>query len=168
MSALEEWRQQIRALIPRGFLRRDQGEGLLISDFPRFDGREAVIAALEEAGFIVVLAGVMARIDGSTRRYLQLQERLRAFTDIPDDGALPLWALGQRLARASVPLEEQPRSALRLTLKCLDAGEEEALLRLLPPRLAVLQRQHQPLPALAGALILDHLARKTKGAMDQC
>ena len=168
MSALDEWRQQIRPLIPRGFLRRDQGQGLLISDFPRFDGKEAVIAALERAGFTVSLEGSVARIDGNTRRYLQLQERLLVFEDIPDDGALPLWALGQRLARASVPLEDQPRFALHLTLKCLDAGEEEALLRLLPPCLAVLQRQHQPLPALAGALILDHLARKTKGAMDRC
>ena len=160
MSALEIWRRQMRPLIPRGFLRRDQGEGLLISDFPRFHV-PGVEEALNRAGFCVCCQEGMARIDGTLEKYRELAESLlMEEIAISADNTLPLWALGKRLARHAAPLEQQPMDEIRLTLKCLDAGDTEALLRLLPARIALLQRRKAPLPALAGQLILDHLAKK--------
>ena len=35
MSVLDPWRQALRLRIPRGFLRRDPGDMLFISDYPR-------------------------------------------------------------------------------------------------------------------------------------
>ena len=168
MSALEIWRQQIRPLIPRGFLRRDQGTGLLISDFPRFPNAEEVSAALGQMDFQTEIVQGMALIDGTIEKYRQLQGGLRPLFTPADDASLPLCALGKKLIMKEVPLECQPMELIRFTLKCLDAKDDEALLRLLPPRIALLQRQHLPLPSMAGALILDDLYHRAKGKMESC
>ena len=62
MNVLDPWRQALRPLILKGFLRRDQGAGLLISDYPRYGDAEAVSARIEKAGFQVTVADGLARI----------------------------------------------------------------------------------------------------------
>lgn len=168
MSALEIWRRQIRPMIPRGFLRRDQGEGLLISDFPRFEDGEQAANRLRQAGFSVDCHGGMARIDGTKEKYQALWDGLSIGPLSLTDEILPLYALGRRLEVRKVPLEYQPMDLIHLTLKYLDAGDEEGLLRLLPPRIALLQRRRLSLPSLAGALILNHLVHCMKGADAPC
>jgi len=168
MSALEIWRQQIRPLIPRGFLRRDQGEGLLISDFPRFPNAEEVLAALRRMNFETDIFHGMALIDGTIEKYGQLQGCLRPLSSPADDESLPLYALGKKLMMKEAPLEYQPMELIRFTLKCLDAKDDEALLRLLPPQIALLQRQHLFLPSMAGTLILDDLYHRAKGEIESC
>ena len=79
------------------------------------------------------------------------------FFPMTDDN-FRLYALAMRLVRAETPPALQPLPLVRLTLKCLDAKDETALLRLLPPRLAVAQRNHQPLPSFAGVLIFQYLS----------
>ena len=67
MTLLNAWRQEASALIPRGFLRRDQkGDSLWLSDYPRREGADAVTQALRQWGFKVALPGDgLAHLDGS-------------------------------------------------------------------------------------------------------
>lgn len=170
MSPLAAWRATLRRLIPEGFLRRDQdAEGLLISDYPRRKDAEGVTAALRAAGFTVCFSHGLARIDGRPERYRALLAGLPS-AEIPpaQEDTLYLHALALRLLRAGTPLARQPLSPLRLTLKCLDAGDLAGLAERLPPRLAVLQRQGEPLPSAAGTLILNALAEMEKGEMRGC
>ena len=55
----------------------------------------------------------------------------------------------------------QPIPPLRLTLKCLDGADTDALIRLLPPLLALHQRRGEPLPRSAGMLIAGYLKGET-------
>lgn len=158
------WRKELRGLIPQGFLRRDQGEGLYVSDFPRFPGKEKVEKALMEAGFSLSIQGNAARIDGSREKYISLLRSLPEPCEISlTEENFALHQLGKRLAKQSVPLEAQPLSPILITLKALDEGNLPALLSLLPPILALLQREKKPLPAAAGKLILLALAHQEKG-----
>ena len=43
MNPLTFWREELRHLIPRGFVRRDQGDGLLISDYPPRKSRRRLL-----------------------------------------------------------------------------------------------------------------------------
>ena len=160
MTPLLPWRRTLRALIPMGFLRRDwAADGLLVSDYPRHcTDAEAVDAALQAAGFTVAAADGLRRIDGSPAQYRQLLSSLpEAKLPPPTDESLYLWGLAQRLLRGEREPARQPIAPLRLTLKCLDAGDTDMLIRLLPPLLAACQRCGQPLPAGAGTLIAQYL-----------
>ena len=66
MNALDPWRQTLRPLIPKGFLRRDQGDGLFVSDYPRYGEAEPVSARIEAAGFRVALMDGLARVAPET------------------------------------------------------------------------------------------------------
>lgn len=169
MTLLTPWREELRPLIPRGFLRRDQGDQLLASDYPRHDGADAITAAIQAAGYQIFIERGIARMDGSRKKYAALISTLPPIEiPPPTDGTLPLHALALRLVRAQTPFQDQPIAPIRLTLKCLDAGDFSALLRQLPPQLALLQRHHQPLPAAAGHLIFSVLANSRKGDGPLC
>lgn len=163
MSALDVWRGEIFSLLPDGFLRRDQeDDSLFISDYPRrcYDP-ESVTAALTRAGFAVRVMDGLAHLDAAKEKYAALMAAcplppLAA----PTEETLFLHALGTRLMRAETEKEDQPLPPLRLTLKCLDAGDEETLMRRLPPMLARMQRKKEPLPRFAGQLILCYLSEK--------
>lgn len=169
MTPLACWREELRALIPRGFVRRDQEEGLFISDYPRWGREETVSAALLAAGFTVCLSHSLARIDGQCAKYRALLLNLPpAEISPPREENLYLHALALRLLRAQTPLERQPIPPLRLTLKYLDAGDLGGLSQKLPPLLALLQRRGEPLPSAAGTLILNALAEREKGEVPVC
>ena len=166
MNPLSVWREEVRALIPRGFLRRDRGEAALISDYPRYPGALAVTEKLRAAGFAVRLAGEGAHLDGTEEKYAQLLAALPKTVPPPTPDTLFLYSLAQRLMREEAPLRLQPRELLSLTLKALDAGEEEMLYQKLAPQIALLQRRRQTLPAAAGAMILAKLTEK--GEEESC
>ena len=162
MKILDPWRGILRPLIPRGFLRRDQGDGLFISDYPRHGEEERVTRAIESAGFTVSIDNGLARIDGTRDTYEALLGNCQAFAVLKSSEENSyLYALAQRLARTQTPWAQQPLAPIRLVLKCLDAEEFHTLEEKLPPMIAFLQREHQPLPAAAGILLL--LALKEKG-----
>ena len=164
MSALDAWRAILRPLISRGFLRRDQEEkGLLISDFPRHGANDA--KRIREAGFSVEISDGMARIDGTEETYRALIASLPMPEACePGEQDLYLHSLAIRLAKADTPAGDQPLAPIRLVLKCLDVGDLESLKRKLPPMIALLQRQHRPLPSAAGKLILAALYEKGEKA----
>ena len=160
MTPLGPWRQALRGLISRGFLQRDRAaDGLFISDYPcRCADAAAVDAALREAGFTAAAAGRLRRIDAAPEAYRRLMAGL-AETSLPapTDENLYLWGLARRLLQGEGDPARQPIPPLRLTLKCLDAGDADALIRLLPPMLALAQRRGEPLPRSAGVLIANYL-----------
>ena len=164
MTPLEPWRQALRSLIPRGFLQRDRAaDGLFISDYPcHCADAAAVDAALQAAGFQVTGAGGLRRIDGAPEAYRQL---IAALPDVslpaPTDENLYLWSLARRLLQGEGDPARQPIPPLRLTLKCLDGADTDALIRLLPPLLALHQRRGEPLPRSAGMLIAGYLKGET-------
>ena len=175
MTPLEPWRQALRSLIPRGFLQRDRAaDGLFISDYPcHCADAAAVDAALQAAGFNalvfhysgcfqVTAAGRLRRIDGAPEAYRQL---IAALPDVslpaPTDENLYLWSLARRLLQGEGDPARQPIPPLRLTLKCLDGADTDALIRLLPPLLALHQRRGEPLPRSAGMLIAGYLKGET-------
>ena len=75
-SPLNAWREELRRLIPRGFLRRDQGDGLFVSDYPRHGEEAPVSDALRQAGYTVGLRGSLAHVDGGLEKYCALTEGL--------------------------------------------------------------------------------------------
>ena len=157
MSALDLWRRELRLIIPRVFLRRDQGDGLFVSDYPRQGESAAVSARLREMGFSVTVRGTTAYLDASADRYQALLNALPQTEPEPAEDALPLYALAQRLLRGGAPFTPEAVSAVRLSLKMLDAGDFSGLYRALSPLSAEAQRKRQPLPAALGRLILFSL-----------
>jgi len=163
MSILHAWRGELRPLIPRGFLRRDRGAALFISDFPRHDNARAVQDALTAAGFTVGIQNGAACIGVTEEKLRTLLAGMPSAAAAPTDETLPLWALARRLEAAEAPLAAQPRDMLYETLKALDAGDLARLDNYLRPRMAEMQRKKLPLPAAAGKMILWALAER-KGA----
>ena len=170
MSALRPWRDELRALIPRGFLRRDQGEGLFVSDYPRHGDAAAITMGLMNAGYTVSLRGRIVGIDAQADKYRSLLEQLPDGNPAPREETLALYALARQMVRSKAPFSPQAVPTLRMTLKYLEAGNWAALERALPPLRALAQRQKRPLPAALGKLILfslpeggyddaDHLSR---------
>lgn len=166
MSGLAPWRREARALIPRGFLRRDQGDQLLVSDYPRFPGAEEVTFRLRQAGFQVLIRDGLACLDGTTEKYASLLRSLPpASGAAPGQDLLPLWSLGKRLCREKTAC--QPCAVLRTILKAWDAGDLTGLYGTLAPVIAKMQREKQPLPAAAGVMLLAALDEE-KGDPPSC
>ena len=164
MNPLALWRNELRPLISRGFLRRDQGDALFISDFPRHGDTESICGAIRQAGFTVTLEKDLAHIDASPEKYWEMIGNLPETTDYsPNDETLYLYSLARRLAKLDVPPEKQPLFPIRFVLKCLEGKDPTALSRHFPPLLARLQRKKEDLPAAAGKLILAALSAPGKG-----
>lgn len=162
MSALDAWRSLARGLIPRGFLRRDRGDGLLISDYPRYPNGGQVTQALRNAGFRVEADGQAAFLGLSPA---QINAQAVAAPDCgpaPTDETLFLWGLAHRLIRGGGVIAEEDLPAVYLTLKRLDAGDLDGLEKALSPLSALRQRERRPLPAALGRLILTELKNATK------
>lgn len=164
MSPLDPWRQLLRPLIPRGFLRRDMdGAALFASDYPRFPGAEAVSRAIERAGFDV-------RVEKGLAHLLPREETCRALLAAlpcpapkPRDENLYALSLARRLQNASAAPQTLPIPILCRWIKALDAGDA-AVYAEIGAYCALCQRQKQPLPAWAEKLILCALNDDEGGA----
>ncbi len=163
MSALVAWREELRRLIPRGFLRRDQGDGLFASDYPRHGEETPVSDALRRAGYTVDLRGSLAHVDGSVDKYRALAGSLRDAEPPPTEESFWLRSLALHLQRTGAEPCPENLYLIRLTLKALDAGDLPGLERLLPPAVAEAQQKHIPLPKAAGQLII-YAIENPKGA----
>ena len=163
MSVLDAWREEIRRLIPRGFLRRDQGDGLLVSDYPRHGEEAPVSNALREAGFTVEIRDGLAYVDGSLEKYRALAVSLRDTEMSLTEESFWLHSLALHLQRTGAEPCADNLYLIRLTLKALDADDLPGLERLLPPAVAEAQRKHIPPPKAAGQLIL-YAIENPKGA----
>lgn len=160
MNPLDAWRRELADLIPGGFLRRDRlAPYLLVSDYPaRCDDAEKVTRALEAAGYAVFLQNGLAHLDGTAEKYRSLLSVLPAppLPPLTEENAALVLLAGRILRTGG---EDVDIPFLRFTLKCLDAGNEQALLTGLPPMIAVLQRQKKKPPLGAAKLILCSLER---------
>ena len=154
MNALGPWRQALRPLIPKGFLRRDQGNGLFISDYPRYGDAEAVSASIEQAGFRVTVWDGLARINPETSTTAALLDAVPYCQATVTDENLFLYSLARRIAEINAPLTSETEKTVWTALKFLDAGDMQALYRFLSPAAALAQRKHRPLPGGLGRTIL--------------
>ena len=161
MSALDPWRRELRGLIPRGFLRRDQGEGLFVSDYPRHGEEAAVSGVLRDRGFSVSVRDSLAYIDAAPEQYQKLLDGVPDADIAPTEETLALYALGMRLIRSKAEFSPEALPALRLTLKYLDAKDWKGLYQALSPLSTLAQRQHRPLPTALGKLILASLSENS-------
>ena len=159
MSALDPWRQTLRPLIPKGFLRRDQGDGLFVSDYPRYGDEENVSARIEKAGFRAAVSNGMAQITPKMETCQALLNAAPVRQPTVTDENLFLYSLARRIAGTDAPLTPETESAVWTALKYLDAGDRTGLYRFLSPAAALAQRQHRPLPDGLGRLILRSLAQ---------
>ena len=157
MSPLDAWRRELRVLIPRGFLRRDQGDSLFVSDYPRHISEAETTQALKQAGYSVRVENKLAAADGSLHKYRALAAALSLEVPRMTDENLALYALADRLLRYGGEVAEENLPLLRLTLKAIDGGDLSGLAQRLPPACAEAQRKHISLPQAAGMLIFQAL-----------
>ena len=104
--------------------------------------------------------GGLMQLDPGPDLWQRIMASAPAAAHIPMDErtAYPfLQSCANRLVSETVPPERQPVAPLRLTLKCLEAGELSRLQDELPMEVAVLKRKHEPLPTAAGLYILAYL-----------
>ena len=158
MNVLDPWRRTLRPLIPKGFLRRDQGDGLFVSDYPRYGDAEAVSARIEKAGFRVNGTDGLARIIPKAGTLAALLDDVPVCQPPITDETLFLYSLARRIAETNAPLTPETESAVWTALKYLDAGDMQALYRFLSPAAALAQRKHRPLPGGLGRIILSYMS----------
>ncbi len=158
MSVLDPWRLVLRPLIPKGFLRRDQGEGLFVSDYPRYGDADAVSARIEKAGFRVEIADGLARVTPERSTAAALLDAVPVCMPTVTDENLFLYSLACRIAEADAPLTPETEKAVWTALKYLDAGDMAGLYRFLSPAAALAQRKHRALPGGLGRMILRFLS----------
>lgn len=158
MSVLDPWRQTLRPLIPKGFLRRHQGDGLFVSDYPRYGDAEAVSARIEAAGFRVTVTDGLARITPEKSTCEALLNAAPACMPPVTDENLFLYSLARRIAESDAPLTPETEQTVWTALKYLDAGDIPGLYRFLSPAAALAQRQHRALPGGLGRMILRFLS----------
>jgi len=160
MSLLALWRQELRQVAPRGFFRRDTGEHLLATDYPRQNGNaQEITARITALGYCVTPRDGLCFLDATQARFAALDGALALPAAIrPTDEALPLYALALQLTREAVPVCLQPVHCLNQVVKRLEYASPAALYAYLAPEVARLQRLRLPLPALAGKMILSALA----------
>ncbi|MBR4537349.1 MAG: hypothetical protein IKO52_00730 [Clostridia bacterium] len=158
MNALDPWRQTLRPLIPKGFLRRDQGDGLFVSDYPRYGDAEIASAHIEKAGFRVEILDGLARITPETETLTALLNAVPVRMPTVTDENLFLHSLARRIAETNAPLTPEAEKTVWTALKFLDAGDMLGLYRFLSPAAALAQRQRFSLPAGLGRLILCYIS----------
>ncbi len=158
MNALDPWRQALRPLIPKGFLRRDQGDGLFVSDYPRYGDAEDVSARIEKAGFRVTVTDSLARIAPKAETCEAFLNAAPARMPTVTDENLFLHSLARRIAETDAPLIPGTEKTVWTALKYLDAGDMTGLYRFLSPAAALAQRLHRPLPGGLGRMILRYMS----------
>ncbi len=150
------------------FLRRAESDDyLLCSDAPRRLPHPACAAQLflkaglpltekDDLWFLDARAGDYAKLDSSLPE--DMPEKL------PEEKYMDIWALCRMLSEHQNNAACQPLWAVRQALKALEAGDKQvlALSNSLPPRLAVLLRNKEPLPSLAGKLLAQWLSEKMR------
>lgn len=156
----EKWRNEIKALLPCGFVRisRD-GAFLFVSDYPkRAEAAFPIHEALTRAGFTVTVEGGTAYLDGGREKYREADMPLPVFPDMTEENARLLFA-ARLLTEKQVPFESQPVQLIRHTLRGIMLEDEKLLLQL-PGMIARQKRCKQPLAPAAGKLLLQYLQQK--------
>lgn len=159
MNIAEQWRQEIKALLPCGFLRISREAGFLfVSDFPaRTEERESILQALQMAGYCVIIRGQMAFMDGTEEKYRQAAEWKMPCCAVRKTDA------NMRLLYAARLMMEKGKdenfALCREVMRCVALKDDKALEKL-PEQLALHLRKKEPLSSLAGSILLHYLNQK--------
>lgn len=157
----EKWRNEIKALLPCGFVRISrEGAFLFVSDYPkRVEAAFPIHEALTRAGFTVTVEGGMAYLDGGWEKYREADRLpLSAFPEMTEENARLLFA-ARLLTEMQVPFESQPVQLIRHTLRGIMLEDEKVLMQL-PGMIARQKRCKQPLAPAAGKLLLQYMQQK--------
>lgn len=165
MNICEAWKNEIKALLPCGFVKisRD-GAFLFVSDYPkRVETPFSVHEALTEAGFCVTVEKGMAYLDGSEQRYRAAEE------SVPLPPLPPMTEKNMRLMHAARLLlqeeesgEDRPLFLIRHVLRCCALKDEKGLERL-HGMIAQRKREKKPLSPLAGKALLTYISEQEGG-----
>ena len=159
MNIFEQWRQEIKALLPCGFLRISREAGFLFaSDFPaREKDHESILQALERAGFQVTLRRQMAFIDGMEEKYLQAAEEDFSCAPVRETDANSRLLYAARLMMEKG--KEENTALCREVMRCT-ALKDEKTLEKLPEQLALCLRKKEPLSLLAGKILRQYISQR--------
>lgn len=155
----ELWRNEIKALLPCGFVKISrEGAFLFVSDYPkRTDDTEKVHAALEKAGFLVTLEKGMAYLDAAPEKYRQAWEEMKPLPlPVMTEENARLFYAARLLTEKAVSFDQQPLQLIRHVLRCTMLHDREGLGRL-PGMIALQKRNKQPLSPMAGNILLQYL-----------
>lgn len=159
MNICEQWRQEIKALFPCGFVKISREAGFLfVSDFlARAGDTDAALQALEAAGFRVVIRGQMAFLDAKAEKYAQA-----AGMDMPCETVAETEE-NRRLLYAARLLTEKGNgenfALAREVMRCT-ALKDDKTLEKLPEWMALCLRKKEPLSQLAGKILLQYLSQR--------
>ena len=158
MILLKDLRGEVRQKLGAPCMLRvcREDDCLFVTDAPKrlSDAADAARTALQAVGWDVRPVGGLWRLDlGEDRWRSFIHSVPREEGPDPMESSLPLYSLAKRLTKAPVPAEDQPLLPLRVLLKALDSGKEEAVTRFFPPYLAVLLREKKPMPEAAGWIL---------------
>lgn len=157
----EQWRNEIKALLPCGFVRisRD-GAFLFVSDYPKRAANPFFVhSALTRAGFTVVIEKGMAYLDGSREKYRETEALLLPHPPQITDQNARLFHAARLMTANKVPFDAQPLHLIRHTLRGILLEDEKALAQL-PGMIARQKRLKRPLSPAAGMLLLQYLKQK--------
>lgn len=148
------------------FLKRaPEEEYLFVSDAPRrLPDIKAARALFDQNGFTLSEKEGLWFLDAPLAYYEQLALSLPSAPPKQprEDKFLDVWALACLLLKHPGPVAFQPLGPSRQVLKAIEAGPAAVmgLVKTLPPVAAVLLRQKEPLPALAGGLLAEWVAER--------
>ena len=159
MNICEQWRQEIKALFPCGFVRISRETGFLfVSDFPvRAENAGAIRQALENAGYQVTIRGQIAFIDGTEEKYRQAAaaEFSCAAVKETESNSRLLYA-----ARLMMEKGQEENTALCREVMRLTALKDGKGLEKLPEKIALCLRKQEPLSKLAGKILLHDISQR--------
>ncbi|MBQ4639865.1 MAG: hypothetical protein IJB69_05015 [Clostridia bacterium] len=162
MNICEAWKNEIRGLLPCGFVKISRDEGFLfVSDYPkRMENTLALHRALVNAGFSVTVERGMAYLDGTLEKYRQAD----AETDFPCPPPMTeenarLHHAAHLLAAQGGPVQTDSMFLVRHILRCSALADDKGL-SLVPGMVARMKREKELLPALAGKILFCYLSKK--------
>ncbi len=165
MGSVDAWKNEIRALLPRGFLRISRDSAFLfVSDYPKhLENTFALHAALAQAGFEVTVKEGVAFMDGGREKYARLVEAVPpVLQPCMTERNMHLLHLARVLMGDDVALESQDIALIRQVMRCTALRDEQGLM-LLPRMMAERKRKKQPLAPVAGMLLWEYLNEKESG-----
>lgn len=157
MNIVNLWRQEIRGLLPCGFLKISREAGFLfVSDYPlRMEKAKEVHEKLAKAGFSVTVQKGMAYLDAGREKYEQAARKMPSFAAPEGKGNKHLLFLDRLLMQG----KEENFALAGYVLRCTALGDEKGLLKL-PLLIALQKRKKAPLSPLAGKVLLQYVNEK--------
>lgn len=162
MNICEAWKNEIKGLLPCGFVKISRDGGFLfVSDYPkRAENAFSLHRALVNAGFCVTVERGMAYLDGTLEKYRQADAET-GFPCLPPmtEENARLHHAARLLAAQGGPVQTDSLFLVRHILRCSALADDKGL-SLVPGMVARMKREKAALPALAGKILDCYLSEE--------